>query len=87
MTTDIFLLSFRRFIARRGFYSMVISDNARTFKRAEMKLQQMWKVLNDANVKNFYSAQSNKNYIVESAAWWARFEKHLEDYHSPLNCY
>ncbi|GFU45184.1 integrase catalytic domain-containing protein [Trichonephila clavipes] len=70
MTTDTFLLAFRRFVARRGLCSMVISDNARTFKRAELELQQMWKVLNHADVKNFYSAHSIKwNYIVERAAW------------------
>ncbi|GFQ98507.1 integrase catalytic domain-containing protein [Trichonephila clavata] len=39
MTTDTFLLAFRRFIARRGLFSLVISDNARTFKRAELELQ------------------------------------------------
>ncbi|GFW56335.1 integrase catalytic domain-containing protein [Trichonephila clavipes] len=71
MTTDTFLPAFRRFVARRGLYSMVISDNARTFKRAELELQQMWKVLNHADVKNFYSAHSIKwNCIVERAAWW-----------------
>ncbi|GFQ97106.1 integrase catalytic domain-containing protein [Trichonephila clavata] len=50
MTTDTFLLAFRRFIARRGLCSLVISDNARTFKRAELELQQMWKVLNHAEI-------------------------------------
>ncbi|GFW49835.1 integrase catalytic domain-containing protein [Trichonephila clavipes] len=73
MTTDTFLLAFRR-----GLSSMVISDNARTFKRAELELQQMWKVLNHADVKNFYSAQSIKwNYIVERAAWWGGFYEHM----------
>ncbi|GFQ76309.1 integrase catalytic domain-containing protein [Trichonephila clavata] len=31
VTTDTFLLAFRRFIARRGLCSMVISENTRTF--------------------------------------------------------
>ncbi|GFT36585.1 integrase catalytic domain-containing protein [Trichonephila clavipes] len=35
MTTDTFLLAFRRCVALRGLCSIVISDNARTFKRAE----------------------------------------------------
>ncbi|GFS41543.1 hypothetical protein TNIN_80671 [Trichonephila inaurata madagascariensis] len=51
MTTDTLLLAFRRFVAYRGLCSMVISDNARTFKRAALVLQQMWKVLNHADIK------------------------------------
>ncbi|GFX85830.1 integrase catalytic domain-containing protein [Trichonephila clavipes] len=39
MTADTFLLAFRCFVARSGLYSMVTSDNARTFKRAELELQ------------------------------------------------
>ncbi|GFW21298.1 integrase catalytic domain-containing protein [Trichonephila clavipes] len=71
MTTDTYLIAFRRFVARRGLCTMVISDNARTFKCAELQLQQMWKVLNHEEVKNFYSAHSIKwKYIVERAAWW-----------------
>ncbi|GFT64162.1 integrase catalytic domain-containing protein [Trichonephila clavipes] len=78
MTTDTFLLAFRRFVARRGLCFMGISDNARTFKSAELELQQMWKVLNHADVKNFYSAHSIKwNYIVERAAWWGGFYKRM----------
>ncbi|GFU78643.1 integrase catalytic domain-containing protein [Trichonephila clavipes] len=78
MITDIFLLAFRRFVAQRGLYSMVISDNARTFKHAELEFQQMWKVLNHADVKNFYSAHSIKwNYIVERAAWWGGFYERM----------
>ncbi|GFQ65263.1 integrase catalytic domain-containing protein [Trichonephila clavata] len=77
MTTDTFLLAFRRFIARRGLCSLVISDNSRTFKRAELELQQMWKVLNHADV-NFYSAHSIKwNYIIEKAAWWGGFYERM----------
>ncbi|GFT05463.1 integrase catalytic domain-containing protein [Trichonephila clavipes] len=55
MTTDTFLLAFRRFVARRGLCSIVISDDARTFKRAELELQQMWKVLNHADVKKTFT--------------------------------
>ncbi|GFU58565.1 integrase catalytic domain-containing protein [Trichonephila clavipes] len=51
---------------------MVTSDNAPTFKRAELELRQMWKVLNHAGLKN--SAHSIKwNYIVERAVRWGGF--------------
>lgn len=32
MSTEVFLLAFRRFISRRGVCSVIYSDNARTFK-------------------------------------------------------
>ncbi|GFY72988.1 integrase catalytic domain-containing protein [Trichonephila inaurata madagascariensis] len=52
MTTDIFLLALRRFIARGGLCFKVILNNSRMFKRAELVLQQMWKVLIHADVKS-----------------------------------
>ncbi|GFW21288.1 integrase catalytic domain-containing protein [Trichonephila clavipes] len=55
MTTDTYLIAFRRFVARRGLCSIAISDNARTLKRAELELQQMWKVLNHADVKKTFT--------------------------------
>ncbi|GFR07371.1 integrase catalytic domain-containing protein [Trichonephila clavata] len=43
-----------------------------------MELQQMWKVLNHADVKNFYYVHSIKwNYIIERAAWWGGFYERM----------
>ncbi|GFY57571.1 integrase catalytic domain-containing protein [Trichonephila inaurata madagascariensis] len=36
LTTEAFLLAFRRFISRRGLCTVTYSDNAKTFKRAEI---------------------------------------------------
>ncbi|XP_055928674.1 uncharacterized protein LOC129959809 [Argiope bruennichi] len=78
LTTDTFLLAFRRFISRLGLCSVVVSDNARTFKRAELEIKLIWNVLNHADVKNFYSANGIKwNYIVERAAWWGGFYERM----------
>ncbi|CAL1270294.1 unnamed protein product [Larinioides sclopetarius] len=78
MTTDTFLLAFRRFISRRGLCSVVISDNARTFKRAELEIKLIWNVLNHPDVKNFYSSNGIKwQYIVERAAWWGGFYERM----------
>ncbi|XP_055944606.1 uncharacterized protein LOC129975568 [Argiope bruennichi] len=78
LTTDTFLLAFRRFISRRGLCSVVVSDNARTFKRAELEIKLIWNVLNHADVKNFYSANGIKwKYIVERAAWWGGFYERM----------
>ncbi|XP_035205270.1 uncharacterized protein LOC118180260 [Stegodyphus dumicola] len=43
MTTETFLLAFRRFIARRGLCSQVLTDDAKTFKRSELK--KLWTVI------------------------------------------
>ncbi|GBN71528.1 hypothetical protein AVEN_112953-1 [Araneus ventricosus] len=78
MTTDTFLLAFRRFISRRGLCSVVISDNARTFKRAELEIKRIWNILNHPDVKNFYSFNGIKwQYIVERAAWWGGFYERM----------
>ncbi|GFU97087.1 integrase catalytic domain-containing protein [Trichonephila clavipes] len=78
MTTDTFLLAFRCFVTHNGLCSMVISDNARTFKCAELELQEMWRVLSPADVKMFYSSHSIKwNYIVKRAAWWSGYYEHM----------
>ncbi|GBM64459.1 hypothetical protein AVEN_194222-1 [Araneus ventricosus] len=78
MTTDTFLLAFRRFISRRGLCSVVISDNARTFKRAELEIKLIWNILNHPDVKNFYSFNGIKwQYIVERAAWWGGFYERM----------
>ncbi|GFY27681.1 integrase catalytic domain-containing protein [Trichonephila clavipes] len=78
MTTDTFLLAFQCFVTDNGLCPMMISDNARTFKRAEFELQEMWRVLNPADVKNFYSAYSIKwNYIVKRDTWWSGYYEHM----------
>ncbi|KAF8790024.1 hypothetical protein HNY73_005112 [Argiope bruennichi] len=73
-TTDTFLLAFRRFISRRGLCSVVVSENARTLKLAELEIKLIWTVLNYADVKNFYSTKGIKwKYIVERVVWWGGF--------------
>ena len=39
LSTNDFVLAFKRFVARRGLPSIVYSDNAKTFKGAEVRLQ------------------------------------------------
>ena len=45
MTVERFLFALRRMVARRGMCSIICSDNAKTFKRANKHLQQCWRVL------------------------------------------
>ncbi|KFM63037.1 hypothetical protein X975_02648, partial [Stegodyphus mimosarum] len=78
MTTQEILLAFRRFVSRRGLCSTVYSDNARTLKRAELELKQMWKVINHPEIKKFYASHGiTWKYIVKRAAWWGGFYERL----------
>lgn len=78
LTAKSFLLAFRRFVSRRGLCSVIYSDNARTFKAADAELKKMWQVLNNPDVKNYYSAKGIQwRYIVERGAWWGGFYERL----------
>lgn len=71
LTTESFMLGFRRFIARRGWCSIIISDNAKTFKRGDFEFKQMWGVLDHPQVKDFYASRAIEwKFNVEKAAWW-----------------
>ncbi|GFY39612.1 integrase catalytic domain-containing protein [Trichonephila inaurata madagascariensis] len=78
LTTETFLLALRRFIRRRRLCSKILTDNARTFKRSEIELKNLWKVISDPTVKAFYA--SHKIYwqfIIERAPWWGGFYERL----------
>lgn len=71
LTTDAFLLAFKRFIARRGICSVIYSDNAKTFKRAEKDLKLMWTMMKDSKLQELFTDKRiTWKYIVERAAWW-----------------
>ena len=44
MNAEQFILALRRFISRRGTLNLIVSDNAKTFKRAVKSLQGLFKV-------------------------------------------
>lgn len=74
LSTEMFLLALRRFIARRGVPSIVYSDNAKTFKRADKDLQEIWKVLKGPETQELFGAHGiTWKFIVERAAWWGGF--------------
>jgi hypothetical protein len=74
LSTEHFLLSFRRFISRRGVCRTVYSDNALTFKSADNELKRLYMNLNDSKVKNYLCRKGiTWRFIVERAAWWGGF--------------
>lgn len=71
LTTDAFLLAFKRFIARRGICSVIYSDNAKTFKKAEKDLKSLWTLMNGKEIQELFANKRIRwKYIVERAAWW-----------------
>ncbi|GBM44586.1 hypothetical protein AVEN_250565-1 [Araneus ventricosus] len=78
LTTETFLLALRRFIACRGSCSEIWSENARTFKKAELELKHLWTIISHPIVKDFYASHKiHWRFIVEKAAWWGGFYERL----------
>ena len=68
LTPEAFLRSFRRFTARRGLPSKIVSDNATTFKSAS---KQITKLMNDPGVKQYLSEKRVQwIFNLERAPWW-----------------
>ena len=71
LTTDTFLLSFQRFIGRRGLPHTIYTDNAQTFQAANRELAELWRALS-ATKTHAHIAQHGITwkFIVPRAAWW-----------------
>ena len=68
MTATGFLRSFKRFTARRGVPSMMISDNAKTFKSAATILQATFE---SSEVERYFSRLHMEwKFNLEKAPWW-----------------
>jgi len=73
MNTESFILALKRFIGRRGAPRVIYSDNAKTFKRADKYLQELYSKKN-LELQSFYEDQNIKwKFIVERAPWWGGF--------------
>ncbi|XP_060756589.1 uncharacterized protein LOC132867628 [Neoarius graeffei] len=77
-TTENFLLALRRFIARRGLCKVIYSDNAKTFKRADQDLKELWRSFRKSELTDFFTDKGiTWKFIVERAAWWGGFWERL----------
>ena len=75
LSTESFIRCLRRFVARRGIPCSITSDNAKTFKLADKKLQ---KLFADENVQHFALEKGIKwNFILEKAPWWGGFYERM----------
>ena len=79
MTTEEFLLAFKRFIAQRGSPDEVISDNAAHFKLASKTLELIWyNLVRSETVQSYVSSSGiNWHFIVELAPWMGGFYERL----------
>lgn len=70
-----FLRAFRRFVSRRGLPSLLMSDNAKTFKAACKEIrklsraQEVWRYLSNNRI--------TWRFITERAPWWGGFWERL----------
>lgn len=69
-----FLEAFRRFVARRGFPSVIYSDNAKCFKRASRELRAVYDIVRRSEVGDYLSAHNIKwKFSADRAPWWGGF--------------
>ena len=75
LTAETFLLSFRRFTARRGVPLEVKSDNGKTFKSAAKSLQALFDL---PTVREHFEQQRIRwTFNLEKAPWWGGFFERL----------
>ena len=71
LSATVFLQAFRRFCERRGVPSIIISDNAKTFKSCSKEIE----------TDTFHQCLTNKQiswkFIVEKAPWWGGYWERL----------
>ena len=75
LSSETFLLAFRRFTSRRGLPVTLLSHNARTFKSASKDIVK----ISRAKEVTHYMANNGVTwkFIVERAAWWGGFWERL----------
>ncbi|GBM16070.1 hypothetical protein AVEN_163115-1 [Araneus ventricosus] len=60
LSTEHFLLAFRRFISRRGICHKVNSDNAMAFKSADIELKRFYMNICEPEVQNYFGRKGIK---------------------------
>uniref|UniRef100_A0AC34GU52 Integrase catalytic domain-containing protein n=1 Tax=Panagrolaimus sp. ES5 TaxID=591445 RepID=A0AC34GU52_9BILA len=71
MTSEDFLLSFRKFVARRGAPHYILSDNAKQFKTAANALEEIWKkaIKDEKSIDYMLKNDICWDFITERAPW------------------
>ena len=75
MTAELFLMCFKRFVARRGVPCKLISDNSTTFTAASVAIS---RVFEHSGVESYLSGQRIEwTFNLEKAPWWGGFFERL----------
>jgi hypothetical protein len=76
MSTEEFLLGFKRFISQRGTPAEIISDNASQFKAASQTINSIWRnVCQSHEVQSYVNTRIKWKFIVELAQWMGGYER------------
>ena len=71
MSAESFKRCLRKFTARRGMPSLIVSDNAKTFQATEKDLN---KLFNHPEIKSYFNnAKIEWKFNLERARWWGGF--------------
>ena len=71
LSVETFLCCFRRFVARRGVPSFIVSDNAKIFKASEKAIRRLF---NQPKVKSeMQTKRATWKFNLERAPWWGGF--------------
>ena len=86
LTADSFILCLRRFISRRGIPLLLLSDNAKTFKKANLILKKLYELFRNAKVHEFLSERLiTWRFILARAPWWGgMYERMVREVKRPL---
>ncbi|GFY53316.1 integrase catalytic domain-containing protein [Trichonephila inaurata madagascariensis] len=78
MTTNLFLLAFRRFLTRRGSCKVIYSDNDKTFMKSKTEIENLSRILSQIMPQDFIAKERIfwKNNI-ERSPWWGGFYERL----------
>ena len=68
LSATVFLQAFRRFCGRRGVPSIIMSDNAKTFKSCSKEIEKL--VCSEEVHQYLTNKQISWKFIVEKAPWW-----------------
>ncbi|GFQ92318.1 integrase catalytic domain-containing protein [Trichonephila clavata] len=86
LSTETFLLPFKRFISRRGLCKTIYSDNAKSFIKANKILNEVWSRISKSKVQQYFF--ENKiiwKFIIPRASWWGGFwERMVRSVKTPL---
>ena len=78
MTTDQFLLAFRRHCAIYGTPSLILCDNAKTFQKGDEEIQKLFQVIEDQTVQHHFAQKRvQMRHIPAKSPHWGGMHEQL----------